>query len=517
MTNSSGSTGGRQAGKAAKSTDSEAVAGRPVAKPKNVVRVSSPSDPFEREADKMAHRVMQLTEPNLGLAPSDGGAGQRGGSAGGASGGSGTVSRSATGSDIGGGSVDRADVAPQGSGHSLDPGVRSWAGRALGADFSQVRVHTDDAAATAASNIGAGAYTLGNDIVFGRGRYQPDTPAGQHLLAHELTHVKQHRSAGRESEQVHRWVDLGSESWSGPPIFGNRHLRVWTGTKQEWLSVLDNMDDEDEYRARLQGFLEVSNDPSIVNRTATPRSVSRYMRTTNYQNTISRAPTDAEKLAFLEALYSIGGELDLWRGGSFEGGPYVRYADPLLAEFIQNNQGMYLASEANKGSPIDGSGIENIVGQTGRPVTMAMVANAGATALKGVELVMAANQQTGLAQNRAHARAMQLIRNAGSTIRLTLQAHDARVAFQQSIVGAIFDQVWGMIPGGGQLVSAGVALLKMGLKQALTDSMSDSEPNAQAETIARKFTETTNALVTAGHLPSPDAQDAINGFEAVRR
>jgi hypothetical protein len=62
-------------------------------------------------------------------------------------------------------------------------------------DFSQVRVHSDGQAATSAGEVGADAYTVGQDIVFGPGRYQPDAPDGQHLLAHELTHVLQQRDA----------------------------------------------------------------------------------------------------------------------------------------------------------------------------------------------------------------------------------------------------------------------------------------------------------------------------------
>jgi hypothetical protein len=64
----------------------------------------------------------------------------------------------------------------------------------LGADFSDVRVHHDGAAAASAQAVNAKAYTVGNDVVFNRGAYQPDTGEGRHTLAHELTHVVQQRS-----------------------------------------------------------------------------------------------------------------------------------------------------------------------------------------------------------------------------------------------------------------------------------------------------------------------------------
>lgn len=62
-------------------------------------------------------------------------------------------------------------------------------------DFSQVRVHTGAAAARAAEAMNAAAYTVGDHIVFGQGRYAPQTRAGVELLAHELTHTVQQRQA----------------------------------------------------------------------------------------------------------------------------------------------------------------------------------------------------------------------------------------------------------------------------------------------------------------------------------
>lgn len=63
--------------------------------------------------------------------------------------------------------------------------------RSLGADLSSVRVHTGPASAQAASELGARAFTTGQDIHFGAGQYQPDDPFGLHLLAHEVAHTAQ--------------------------------------------------------------------------------------------------------------------------------------------------------------------------------------------------------------------------------------------------------------------------------------------------------------------------------------
>lgn len=61
----------------------------------------------------------------------------------------------------------------------------------FGADFGAVRVHTGSAAAAQAKQLDATAFTTGRDIYFGKGQFQPDTPAGKELIAHELTHTIQ--------------------------------------------------------------------------------------------------------------------------------------------------------------------------------------------------------------------------------------------------------------------------------------------------------------------------------------
>jgi hypothetical protein len=79
-------------------------------------------------------------------------------------------------------------------GAPLDAGVRSTMETGLGADFGDVRIHTDEPAAASAQSVQARAYTVGSDVVFDKGAYQPGSPEGMHTLAHELTHVVQQRS-----------------------------------------------------------------------------------------------------------------------------------------------------------------------------------------------------------------------------------------------------------------------------------------------------------------------------------
>nr|WP_079176549.1 DUF4157 domain-containing protein [Streptomyces sp. MUSC 14] len=78
-------------------------------------------------------------------------------------------------------------------GRPLGDAVRADMESALGADFSDVRVHTDRAAHESAASVAAQAYTSGSHIVFRRGRYDTASDAGREVLAHELTHVVQQR------------------------------------------------------------------------------------------------------------------------------------------------------------------------------------------------------------------------------------------------------------------------------------------------------------------------------------
>lgn len=79
----------------------------------------------------------------------------------------------------------------QGGGQPMPHGLRSMMESGFGQQFSQVRLHADAEAADLSSSIGAKAFTYGNDIFFNHGQYSPYSSSGQHLLAHELTHVLQ--------------------------------------------------------------------------------------------------------------------------------------------------------------------------------------------------------------------------------------------------------------------------------------------------------------------------------------
>ncbi len=134
------------------------------------------------------------------------------------------------------------------TGHPLDRDTRSFMESRFGHDFSGVRLHTDDKAAASASAVDADAYTVGRQIVFGRGSYSPHTTTGRRLLAHELTHVVQQRgsetpaSGGlqvgsatdrseQEAEQVAEFAISNSQS-SNRTFASSRFAHDFTGVLQ---------------------------------------------------------------------------------------------------------------------------------------------------------------------------------------------------------------------------------------------------------------------------------------------
>lgn len=107
----------------------------------------------------------------------------------------------------------------QGGGRAMPDGLRSMMETGFGQDFSTVRLHTDNQAAEMSSAIHARAFTYGNNIFFNQGQYSPDTPAGQRLIAHELTHVVQgeRKVARKVNEEIYDNIDLIDEeqvAWS---------------------------------------------------------------------------------------------------------------------------------------------------------------------------------------------------------------------------------------------------------------------------------------------------------------
>lgn len=90
-----------------------------------------------------------------------------------------------------------------GGGAPLASDARAFFEPRLGVDLGHVRVQTGSQAAGVARQLDARAFTVGNNITFGAGQYQPSSSEGRRLIAHELTHVIQQGGAGTGTTHEH--------------------------------------------------------------------------------------------------------------------------------------------------------------------------------------------------------------------------------------------------------------------------------------------------------------------------
>jgi uncharacterized protein DUF4157 len=179
--------------------------------------VNAPGDTYEQEADRVAEQVMRMADPGAAVAPavSGGVAGvQRQCACGGICD---DCNKKQDGNEHKPLQMKPAGPASMGgieapaivhdvlrsSGQLLDARTRSFMEPRFGHDFSKVIVHTDAKAAESARAVQAKAYTVGSNVVFGAGQYEPRTDAGQRLMGHELAHVVQQRSS-QGAAQVQR-------------------------------------------------------------------------------------------------------------------------------------------------------------------------------------------------------------------------------------------------------------------------------------------------------------------------
>ena len=101
------------------------------------------------------------------------------------------------------------------SGAPLPETARSFFEPRFGHDFANVQIHRNAQAARSAAEVDAHAYTVGRHIVFGQGRYAPDTSSGRELLAHELAHVVQQGADGPRSRLQRRAIHSGNILFEG--------------------------------------------------------------------------------------------------------------------------------------------------------------------------------------------------------------------------------------------------------------------------------------------------------------
>ncbi len=232
----------KTAGKYSDTTGSSSVGPFLYAKPD--LSISQPGDAAEQEADAVSERVMQ------------------GGSMGLLSGGSSfvqpaiqrkcadckqeenekniqrkesTTSAPAVGSFSLKSQLDSA----QGQGSALPTSTRNQMEQTLGANFGNVRLHTDSQAATLSRQLNAHAFTYGQDVYFNTGKYNTQSTEGNKLLAHELTHVVQ-QNGSVQRKQIQRQAAPPTGTPPAPGLYEMTD-EDWAEAARETQAILDNV------------------------------------------------------------------------------------------------------------------------------------------------------------------------------------------------------------------------------------------------------------------------------------
>ena len=165
-------------------------------------------------------------------------------------------------------------VVGSGGGSPLDRETRGFMETRLGADFGDVRVHTDSKASESAKSVQAHAYTVGSDIVFQSGKYDPGSDSGKRMLAHELTHVVQQRSGPVDGTPADGGIKISNpadrfeqaaEQSANDVMASNQAAPALEGAGPSLQREPDSGDDklQDEKDGSVQGFFVQREDDEI--------------------------------------------------------------------------------------------------------------------------------------------------------------------------------------------------------------------------------------------------------------
>jgi Domain of unknown function (DUF4157)/Bacterial toxin 4 len=154
------------------------------------LQISTPGDAAEREADSTARKVMSMSAPAIAPRERVSILAAR------------APSPRAPRTDETSPELAAAIRSQLGGGRPLPADTRSFMEPRFKADLSGVRIHTGAKAENLTTRLGARAFAYGRDIFFNAGQFQPDTPDGMELIAHELTHTIQQREVVQREVQV---------------------------------------------------------------------------------------------------------------------------------------------------------------------------------------------------------------------------------------------------------------------------------------------------------------------------
>jgi Domain of unknown function (DUF4157) len=151
------------------------------------------------------------------------------------------------------------DVVGNGQGQPLDGGLKEEMEDRLGADFSDVRVHTGAEASRSAAAVSALAYTVGSEVVLGPGSPALDSPAGKRMLAHELTHVVQQRQGPVSGTAMQDGISISdpSDRFEQAAEVNAEHVMGMPVQRQAGTDIAEDEEEEQEAAAPGEAQAEI--------------------------------------------------------------------------------------------------------------------------------------------------------------------------------------------------------------------------------------------------------------------
>ncbi len=187
----------------------------------------------------------------------------------------------------------------KGGGQGMDSDTKTTMESSFGADFSGVRVHTNSQAVQMSQGLNAHAFTVGNDIFFNEGRYQPHTKQGAGLLAHELTHTVQ-QGASLQNKRINTSSLINSLS-----AHSAAHLSAISGSdalglSKKEMAQLEKLPEEEMLKMQQMQMLQTKGvdevqkkDSSLKLRRCTPSGRVAPVATPVLRKTTVAGPTSS--------------------------------------------------------------------------------------------------------------------------------------------------------------------------------------------------------------------------------
>jgi len=173
------------------------------------LKISTPNDKYEQEADRIADQVMRMEDESISI---------RGNTN------SSLVQSKKKELELET-NVNNLSGSLDSGGKPLDASVKKYFEPRFGMDLSGIKVHTDSVASKNSENIGAKAFTYGNNIHFGSGEYTPHSNDGKTLIAHEITHSIQQGLQGKSIQRTRD--DRGSRRIPNKPEVKPKGCPEW--------------------------------------------------------------------------------------------------------------------------------------------------------------------------------------------------------------------------------------------------------------------------------------------------